>query len=377
MAAGGTLFEVDTRPTKDVVVRGLTTDATVEACILDLIDNAVDAARDDAMRASGTSEVPKSYDGYEIALTLDGTKLQIKDNCGGIAVKDLKSEVLRFGKRVTHDHGIGAFGVGLNRAIFRLGHEAQIITDTGKERSSLILKTEEYLRDPDNWNITARKLPTAGKDGTTIEITRLFEPIAHMFAEKEWVDSRREEIGSIYGRFISKGLSIKVNDIPAKSLEVPIRENGPYEIERRFYKTEDGVSIYIEYGQHRDHRFGKERDYDQERNRPLTDQFGWNILCNDRAVLTCDTSDRTGWDDYHSEYYGFVGYVNFESADPAKLPWNTTKSGVDLNNPAYRMALGGMRAFVKKWKSIADKRKREAPPKAIPAKKRQNQLPHA
>jgi hypothetical protein len=33
------------------------------------------------------------------------------------------------------------------------------------------------------------------------------------------------------------------------------------------------------------------------------------------------------------------------------------------------MALGGMRAFVKKWKSIADKRKREAPPKPIPPKK--------
>jgi len=108
MAAAGTPFDVDTRPTKDVVVSGLTKDATVEACILDLIDNSVDAARDDAMRASGTTEAPQSYDGYEIVLMLDGTKLQIKDNCGGISVKDLQSEVLRFGKRVTHDHGIGA-----------------------------------------------------------------------------------------------------------------------------------------------------------------------------------------------------------------------------------------------------------------------------
>ena len=54
------------------------------------------------------------------------------------------------------------------------------------------------------------------------------------------------------------------------------------------------------------------------RNRNLTDQFGWNILCNDRAILTCDTTDKTGWDDYHTEYYGFVGYVSFEADNPSE-----------------------------------------------------------
>jgi hypothetical protein len=369
MATPGKPFPVDTSPTKDVVVTGLTKDATVEACILDLLDNSVDAARNSAMRIAGTIEAPQSYDGYQITITFSGTELRIADNCGGISVKQLQSDVMRFGKRSGHYHGIGAFGVGLNRAIFKLGHEALIATDTGKERSQLILKTEDYLRELDKWEITARQFPSTGEVGTTIEISRLPEDIAHQFADKGWVGTRREEIGRVYGRFIEKGLVIDVNGIEAKSLEVPIRENGPYEIEHRFYKTDHGVSIYISYGQHRDHRFTKEKGYDIDKNRKLTDQFGWNVLCNDRAILTCDTSDKTGWDDFHSEYYGFVGSVNFECADPSKLPWNTTKSGVDLNNPAYRMALGGMRAFVRKWKSIADKRKRETPPKPIPPKK--------
>jgi|SRR5579871_19039 len=368
MRAAGRAFPVDTSPTKDVVVSGLTKDASVEACILDLIDNAVDAVRDHAKRAP-PEDVHDNYHGWEIALTLGGTGLKIKDNAGGISVKQLQSDVLRFGKRMGHDHGIGAYGVGLNRAIFKLGRTTQIVTDTGRERSTLTLKTEDYLKDADEWAVTARQLPSSGKEGTTIDITRPPEDIAHQFADKTWVDVQREEIGHIYGRFIAKGLLIEVNSIPAKNLEIPMRENGPYEIEEKLYRTDDGVLIYIKFGQHRDHRFRKEKDYDADRNRGLTDQFGWNILCNDRAILTCDTTDKTGWDDYHSEYYGFVGYVNFVSAEPSKLPWNTTKSDIDLNNPAYRMALGGMRTFVRKWKSICDRRKREAPPKPIPPKK--------
>ena len=202
-----------------------------------------------------------------------------------------------------------------------------------------------------------------------IDITRLPEDIAHLFADKDWVNERREQIGRIYSRFIAQGLTIEFGPKSARNLEIPIRENGPYEIEQRYYKTEDGVSIYIRCGQHRDHRFSKEPGYSKERNSGLTGQFGWNIYCNDRAVVLSDTSPKTGWDDYHSEYYGFVGYVTFDSADPSKLPWNTTKSDVDVTSSAYRMALEGMRAFVRKWKSIADKRKREAPPRGIPPKK--------
>ena len=38
-------FPVDTSPTKRVVVDSITRDATDEECIFDLIDNAIDAAR--------------------------------------------------------------------------------------------------------------------------------------------------------------------------------------------------------------------------------------------------------------------------------------------------------------------------------------------
>jgi hypothetical protein len=374
MAAKGTLFQVDTSPSKEVVVLGLTKDASVQACIFDLIDNAVDAAGNTLLKApkKPTAEgLPQSYAGYWIKLSLSGSAFKIEDNCGGIATADLKTMVLRFGKRSSHDTGIGVFGVGLNRALFKLGRISHIKTDTGKERSELVLNTEDYIRDDNNWNLPAEGFPSQGEIGTQIEISQIPEDIAQQFAGKDWVDEIRHEIGQRYGRFLAKKLSILVNKKSATNEEVPLREDGPYEGEHKFYKTDNGVSIFIQYGQHLDHRFKNEVGYDIETNKDLTQQYGWTVLCNDRAIVIADTSDKTGWDTkFHSEFYGFVGRVSFVCSDPSKLPWNTTKTDVDLNNHAYRTALKDMRAFAENWRTTAGKRKKQPAPKSIPPKKK-------
>src|SRR5262249_28333925 len=145
----------------------------------------------------------------------------------------------------------------------------------------------------------------------------------------------------------------------ARKSPIRTREAGPFDTEYKFYKTEDGVSIHVEMGQHEKHRFSQERGYSKDENAKLTDEFGWTIYCNDRAILIADQSSKTGWDGkFHSEFYGFVGIVEFFSADPSKLPWSTTKTDVDLNNPSYQAALKDMRHFVEKWRQLADRRKK-------------------
>jgi hypothetical protein len=371
MARGGKPFSVDTRPTKEVVVNSLTKDATVEACIFDLIDNSIDAARDTQFHhltpAAHNNRLPDSYAGHEISLSLSGAGLKIEDTCGGIRIDDLKKMVMRFGERSSHMLGIGVFGVGLNRAIFKLGRITHLKTDTGTQRAELVLNVETYLKSRD-WSLPAEEFPSSGQVGTEIEISRAPEEISHLFADTDWIDSFRHEVGRRYGRFIAKGLTIFINKIAVMNEEIPLRIDGPYEGEYKFYKTEDDVSIHVQYGQHRDHRFRKEADYDADRNRSITTQFGWTVLCNDRAILIADTSDKVGWDTkFHTEFYGFVGQASF-IGDPAKLPWNTTKTDVDLNNHAYRMALKDMRRFAEKWRTIADQRKRAPAPKPIPPK---------
>jgi hypothetical protein len=370
MVAKGVTFKVDTRPSKEVVVSGLAKDISVKACIFDLIDNSIDAARSTLQADKEPIDaLPENYTGFEIALSFSGDAFRIEDNCGGIATHDLKTMVLRFGKQSSPQMGIGVFGVGLNRALFKLGIVSHLKTDTGKERAELVLNTADYIK-ADSWDLPAESFKSQGKVGTEIEITQIPGEIAQQFADSHWVSNLRHEIGRRYGRFLAKNLAISVNKTAAANEEIPIREDGPYEGEHKFYK-DDGVSIFIEYGQHRDHRFSNERGYDIEKNKRLTDQYGWTILCNDRAITIADTSERTGWETkFHSEFYGFVGRVSFVCSEPSKLPWITTKTDVDLNNRAYRMALRDMRAFAENWRTTAGKRKKGPPPTPIPPKQK-------
>lgn len=384
MARTSKPFKVDTHPTKEIIVTGLTRDATVEACIFDLIDNSIDAARETIFKRltpDAREELPDSYNKYTIEVTLNGSEFKIEDNCGGIPVEKLKTLVLRFGQRSNHPMGIGAFGVGLNRALFKLGKVSHLKTDTGKQRAELVLNVDDYLKRKDVWELPAEEFNTSNRIGTDIEITQLPVDIARDFADNSWVKKLRYTIGRRYAHFIAKKLVITVNGIAAKNEAVPIRENPPveYEGDYKFYKMPDGVAIHLQYGQHKDHRFSNEKDYDEKRNSELTNQYGWNILCNDRTILFSDQSRKTGWDTkLHTEHYGFVGYASFVG-DPEKLPWSTTKTDVDLNNPAYGEALKGMRDFAKRWRATADKRKKSkaAPRKVAPKKRSKPSRPSA
>jgi DNA mismatch endonuclease Vsr len=267
-----------------------------------------------------------------------------------MTVDKLKTMVLRFGQRSSHSMGIGIFGLGLNRALFKLGKVSHLTTDTGKQRAELILNTEDYLKS-DDWNLPAAEFMSSGKAGTLIEITRLPEDIASIFADGDWVEEYRADVGRRYGRFIQKGLVIEINGVVVPDGEVLIRKDSPFPEEYKFYKKDD-VTIHIRSGQHNDHRFSAEADYDKARNARLTDQFGWTVLCNDRAVVVSDKTLKTGWDTrFHTEFYGFVGVVSFDADDPAKLPWDTTKFDIDMNNHVYQTALVTMRKFVEKWRS--------------------------
>jgi len=302
--------------------------------------------------------LPSSYEGYIISLTLNGTQLRITDNCGGISKDHLATMVLRFGETSEHELGIGVFGVGLNRALFKLGARSVLKTDTGAERSELTLDVPQYLAKKDNWKVPARSLPTTGKAGTEIEITNLPTSISRDFADHDWIAETIEEIATRYGQFITKGLIIKVGEKPVVPHIMVIRQNSPFPGEYKVFRAGD-VAVHVEYGQLKDHRFTNEELYDKTRNAALTDEFGWTVVCNDRVILLADRSFKTGWDTgFHTEFYGFAGIASFEAKDPANLPWNTTKTDVNLNNPAYQAALVDMRRFATKWRAMAERRKK-------------------
>jgi len=350
--------KVDTTPTKDAVVSSLTRDASIEACIFDLIDNSIDAARE-SIFAKGRPDVdqyglPTSYAGFKIDVRISGKGIIVEDNCGGIDGKFFQKGALKFGKRSRHKLGIGAFGVGLNRAVFRLGKKANITTDNGSERLSLTIDAKIYLKEEDNWGLDAWAIQSSGQVGTSVEITPPVPDVEKTISDSNWQKEFGQQISERYFSLLQKGIVIEYNGQILSPIYVPIRDGGPYDSRSKHYKSAGGINVYLLAGQHIRHRFSAEPDFDLPTNRQISDDFGWSIICNDRLIVRSDKSPKTGWDhQWHPEFNGFVGYVRFVSETPDLLPWNTTKSDVDLTNAVYRDALDDMREFVRAWRSDA------------------------
>jgi hypothetical protein len=359
---------VDTTPAKKVVVSSLTRDARPDECLFDLIDNSIDAARQDMCKTGKMTldehGLPANYDCYWIQLDLSTKAIKVADNCGGIDLNHFCEVMLRFGQQSEHPFGIGAFGVGLNRALFRLGTSSCVITDNGRSVNSVEINHEQYLASGE-WAIPASTRTSSASEncGTTIEILDPPGALARDLARPEWLEKLKTAAARRYFRLLEKGVEIFVNGESLRPIYPHLREDGQYEIERVRYTEIDGVSVYLVAGEHAKHRFRSEDDFDYKVARSLTPEFGWTVVCNDRAILVADRSPRTGWEaTWHNEYNGFVGYVWFVSKNSEQLPWNTKKSDVDVNNEVYQVALEGMRRLATNWRGYNRRKKPQSTP---------------
>ena len=111
-------------PTKAFFVRMLTRDISAEDCILDLIDNSIDAAWAATHATPKTLEVGRKLAKYKIQLTINKDHFVVSDNCGGISLDDAANYAFTFGRDSLEgrtDYSVGVYGIGMKRAIFKLG----------------------------------------------------------------------------------------------------------------------------------------------------------------------------------------------------------------------------------------------------------------
>lgn len=373
-------ISVNTSPAKEVMVQSLIRDVSVEACIYDLIDNAIDAARE-ILLSEYPEDVdehglPLSYEGYWVELTVDKNGLFIKDNCGGMSSESVVESVLRFGMPSSKQSAIGLYGVGLNRAAFKIGQDVKIVSTTASEQVSISFNVPEFLQK-EGWMLDGTKSEAVDQPGTIIRLTELTDEALRVLGNQSSVSNIDLEISEIYYKFLQKGFEIKFNGDPVEPNFIEIREDSPFPILSTSFTSPKGIYVEIVAGQHRDHKFSAEPSYKDGCNDNLTPDYGWTISCNDRPVVIRNKESATGWDGpFHNQFYGFVGYARFYSKDGRLLPWNTSKTGVDLPNETYQEALEEMRKFTKKWRSysdIAKKFNREKKP-LLPASAQDNPI---
>jgi histidine kinase/DNA gyrase B/HSP90-like ATPase len=360
---------IEASPTKAFFVQMLTRDIDLKAAILDLLDNCVDGIHRHLKAVKG----PKPYKKFHAEMKFDGTHFELLDNCGGITRARLRKSALRLGrpKANTDDatYTVGAYGIGLKRAIFKLGREAEITTKTSKETSHVLID-EAWMDDDKKWGLdlskSAHPLSTTG---TRIVVRKLLASISNQLGLKSFADDLNKTIGNFYSDILLKGFRVQINGVPVKPKVFEILADagtnrdpaepgiGPYIFRGDIDRS---VGLRIVVGFYREPESADVRDDNSEKSAPV--EAGVTVFCNDRVVVLRDRSDLTGWGtnrvpQWHNQFLSICGLVEFSSADAAKLPLTTTKQGLDRTSDAYKRSLQllttGLKCFTdftNKWK---------------------------
>ncbi|RAU21675.1 hypothetical protein CU669_11900 [Paramagnetospirillum kuznetsovii] len=346
-------FVVRTDVDPNYLQNALTKDITTLESIYDLVDNCIDAARNTLLSSPACAfdryGLPASYSGFCISLHFGDGWIAILDNAFGIDEDTLANRTLRPGTESSHRFGIGRFGIGLKRALMKLGKRYWLSTDTGAQASMMAFKREQ-LGGPE---LIAQRVSSKGRQKTLICIKELESMVSHETSTPNWKETAIRELSRRYGIFVSKGLRIYLNGAQIPSFGPCIRDSGPVT-----HQTEsdeiDGVRIFIDAGMHQDYRISDEPSYERSVNKKLTDQYGWYFVCNDRIVEVATHQKSLGWTGkWHQEYYGFVGWVRFvseELATSGELPWDTKKTSINPYSPAFVRIADQLQAFAERYK---------------------------
>ena len=113
-------------PAKNFFVNMLTRDIELRDAILDLLDNCVDGAHRVIAGRKKSEQNFEDLNGFWAKIKMSSSKFTIEDNCGGIPWNIADEYAFRMGKPeefAKPEGTIGMVGIGMKRAIFKLGRE--------------------------------------------------------------------------------------------------------------------------------------------------------------------------------------------------------------------------------------------------------------
>jgi hypothetical protein len=351
---------INASATKNFFIRMITRDILLQDCILDLIDNSIDGATRWQKETNASVDEETRYSAFHIRLTLSADEFHIDDNCRGMSIELAKTKAFHFGRPSGIDErfdSIGLYGIGMKRALFKLGTHAKVESSTGAEAFRVVIDVPVW-EAKEEWTLDLEHIDVFEPAGTKITVDALTPETSLELSDELFKNSLRRYVARDYSFFLQKGLAVSVNDDPVQPYRFELRTGGEVEpVSYRF--EEDGVAVKITAG-----LAGLPPDDESpEAGMSDVDFYGWFVVCNDRVVLAADKTSRTVWGDdgfaiWHPQYNGFMGVVFFSADDPGKLPWSTTKRDVDHQNPVYRVAIEKMKTATQQYIDYSGARKR-------------------
>lgn len=322
-------FKVYADPAKSFFVSMLIKDITLRDAIGDLVDNAVDAIKKVAPDKKDLSQ-------YKIEISLNDKEFSISDNGSGLDVDTAKYYAFNFGHAKEHKlmpNSIGQFGIGMKRAFFKIGSEIHVHSVTENSAFDIDINVNEWIKEEKDWTFSFREdsltenVPQDAPTGLKITINNLSHDARSNFDKGKFREELIKEITLEQLVNIEKGLKIVINGQSLNKTDIGLISNDT--LKPAIYEEEwGGLKIKILAGISK---------ADKEAG-------GWYIFCNDRLILAKDKSANTAWTGgggdgaalWHSQYQQFRGYAFLEAQESSNLPWNTTKTGMDMDSPVYQ-----------------------------------------
>lgn len=367
--------QVNASPTKNFFVEMLTRDIELEDSILDLLDNCVDGIQR-IIKDSPSSDKP--YQNFWAKITFSSEGFKIEDNCGGIP-PEAQHYAFRMGRPTDIINGntytIGTYGIGMKRAIFKMGCSSEIISKTENDSFKVTINPEWLTSD--SWELPIDRIQSSlSENGTAIEVTHLRDGIITQFASPQspLFNSLVGKISHHYSYIINKGFTIYVNGAKVPLISLNLLWDGVEKISNQnaaiapylYEAQKDEVQIKLAVGFYRSIASEDEVNDETEGIRRSSDTAGWTIICNDRVVLYCDKTRLTGWGEatvpsYHPQFIAISGVIHFRSKDARSLPITTTKRGIDASSDIYLYVKNFMREGLKIFTSYTNKWKKNIP----------------
>lgn len=365
-------------------IQMLVKDIELVPAVLDLVDNSVDGARAMLLARGGstadagdTAAVRGSYTGRRIDVVAGSDAFEVVDNCGGIDLTVAREYAFRFGRSEDYagvPGSVGEFGVGMKRALFKIGRHFRVESRSASTSFVLDVDVDRWADEQGPWRFRlddAREglsEPVDGSTGTTVRVTRLHDTVQQDFSDPLVLGQLREQLRLRHQGAIQDGMTITLNGDRLTPF-LPALLSGPqfqplnrtYQLQQPdgtvFVKLTAGI---VEAARTRDAAV----DEGRAENFPEPGDAGWWVFCNDRLLLMRDRSRETGWGNgaaaYHPQYRRFRGYVFLTAANTALLPWNTTKTGVDADSRVWRQVQSQMKSALAEVQAVINRLKTES-----------------
>ncbi|KIX19894.1 hypothetical protein SY27_15285 [Flavobacterium sp. 316] len=329
---------IEGNPTKTFFIEMITRDISIKDAILDLLDNSIDGAN----RIN-----PSDYSGLFIDITINKDEFIVKDNCGGFTLETAQKYAFRFGRPDDAPASLGSvgrFGIGMKRALFKIGHDFEVESKTKenhfqidvdvnkwKSKKKKIKFQDDSEKEIEDWDFRYEEINkdtcNLEEEGTYIKVVNLHTEVSSLFDDEEFIGDLKDDIERLLNFSLEKKIKITLNGINLNKKDIVIfnEKSTPYYHEG----SKNNVNFKVIAG------LG-------EVGTPSVS--GWYIYCNDRLVLEADKSEITGWgtsniSKWHIDFVMFRGIVFLDSEETINLPLTTTKKGIDATSDIYKSVL--------------------------------------